>query len=1094
MYLPKSPYVITNIIRGGAWLCSMLLLVLLLPLSLSAQTIRQFDTRYYTIIFDEDGEYTAGQIARFCDDIYEDLLARYGAFSDDPRVTCIVNDAVDLANGYAVHFENTITIYATNMDFELRGQSSWLRNVFVHEMTHMIALKKAAKGPVNLVMFGGAQYNENPDIMADLAWYHVAQPAWFSEGTAQLGAETFGSESWDTHRDMLLRSAWLDGTLLTLTEMNTLSGRTSLGAEQVYNQGYALIRYIRDTWGDEAVMALNNTGAWSDFAPTIKKVLGISAQELYDRWMASLDEMYAPYNERAFVTGERVADLGSTNHYPALSPDGRSLAFLSNRGRDHTITDLMLMDMTTGKVRKLVDEVDYRVTWSPDSAMLVYVRRPDSSPRFYDIHTYDIATGTERRISKNLRARDPAFSPDGSSIVFVRNAQGQNQLGVMNADGSDIRYLTGTVDGTQFYAPSYAPDSAGILFSVYRQEQDRDIARIDADAPGWRHEWERPDSSLFASGSGFQLLVASAADERDPWYAGDGTIIYASDRSGVFNLYRLDPETGLTTRITDCPGGAFAPQGTASNGVCYAGYTGEGFSIYRIDAEQTVEQIGIERLDRFYHTQKAPFDIDDYFTVTSYRPKRVVEAVVPTFSAGPSFIGSRFGLDVVNVGAQVYLADVLGTNRFMAGGSVGKNLREEVDLNNSFAVAYERSMLPVTSSGYAHSPTFFAEASRTVINNHIGRLDTMLEGVAVGDIPDLGLTGVIQDFHQSVTIADEYRDEFRRFRAGMRFPLANRHQLTFEAGYRQYRETLLRHQTVRDFTQYYHEGDRITDEVGGAGGTLSESVRYFTDIPYFKSAEFGVGYSYVRSEPAADNDLAPKGTAISVTVRHLKSAITDSLVDQVTMLVPTAINFDGSIQLGEYLPDPFADQLRPITRDTDINEFTASARKSTRLPWLHHTLDLEVIGAYRDISLKDTRKNEGSGYNWPLKYYLGGANLLSGYPYFAFWGTKLAYVRAEYVAPVWSGLDTDMLGVQVQKLYGAVTFEAANVWNFDRLSADKLAAGQFKRDVCMELRLGMVAFYRFPAIAFARIAWPLDDMSGSSYENDDHRLYFGVRM
>ena len=249
------------------------LFVLLFAGAINASgAVRQFDTRYYTIIYDETGEYTAGEIAKFCDEIYENLMAEYDSFTDDPRVVCIVNDAVDMANGYAIYYQNTITIYATNADFELRGQTNWLKNVFVHEMAHMIALKKAAKGPVNFISLGGAKYNDNPDMSIDIALYHLSQPAWFSEGCAQFGAHSFGSDSWDSHRDMLLRAAWLNGNILSIDDMSVLPGKTSLDAELVYNQGYDLVRYISETYGREKVRALNNSLTVYDFNGTIKDV------------------------------------------------------------------------------------------------------------------------------------------------------------------------------------------------------------------------------------------------------------------------------------------------------------------------------------------------------------------------------------------------------------------------------------------------------------------------------------------------------------------------------------------------------------------------------------------------------------------------------------------------------------------------------------------------------------------------------------------------------------------------------------------------------------------------------------------------------
>ncbi|MBN1294855.1 MAG: PD40 domain-containing protein, partial [Candidatus Latescibacteria bacterium] len=439
-------------------ICLCLFVVFFFLTPHNAHAINRIDTKYFTIIYDDDGEYTAGEIAKFCDDIYEKLMGNFDAYEDNPRVICLVNDAVDLANGYAIYYQNTITIYATNMDFELRGQSNWLKNVFVHEMTHMVALKKAARGPINLVGIGGGRYDENPDIDVDIALYHLSQPAWFSEGMAQTGAETFGSEKWDTHRDMLLRSAWYEQSLLTYDEMSVLSGQKGMEAEMVYNQGYAVVRYIKEKYGLDKVTELNNSSGYFDFDPTIRNVLGISPTKLYTDWYKSLDNRYASYKDKSFSEGEMVQDSGSTDYFPVVSPDGKYLAWLSNRGKDYAITDLMLTDLSSGKTRRLVDEVDYRISWSHDSQKLLYVKRPPQRPNFYDIYTYNIVTNREKRISKQMRAVDPNFSPGDSLVVFVRNEGGNNSLAIINSDGSGLRYLTLTHDGTQFYRPSFSPD------------------------------------------------------------------------------------------------------------------------------------------------------------------------------------------------------------------------------------------------------------------------------------------------------------------------------------------------------------------------------------------------------------------------------------------------------------------------------------------------------------------------------------------------------------------------------------------------------------------------------------------------------------
>ena len=170
-------------------------------------------------------------------------------------------------------------------------------------------------------------------------------------------------------------------------------------------------------------------------------MLGISAEELYRNWLDSLGKRYAAFKNKTYTQDELIEDRGSADYYPVVSPNGRYLAWLSNRGKDYAITDLMLKDLATGETEILVKEVDYRISWSHDSTKLLYVRRPERKPQFYDIYSYDITERKEHRLTKNIRARDPYYSPDDSLIVFVRNVGGNNMLSMINTDGSGLRFL-----------------------------------------------------------------------------------------------------------------------------------------------------------------------------------------------------------------------------------------------------------------------------------------------------------------------------------------------------------------------------------------------------------------------------------------------------------------------------------------------------------------------------------------------------------------------------------------------------------------------------------------------------------------------------
>jgi hypothetical protein len=328
--------------------------------------------------------------------------------------------------------------------------------------------------------------------------------------------------------------------------------------------------------------------------------------------------------------------------------------------------------------------------------------------------------------------------------------------------------------------------------------------------------------------------------------------------------------------------------------------------------------------------------------------------------------------------------------------------------------------------------------------------------------------------------------------------LAPRHYLTIEASYRQYYESLRRKEKLNDLSTYLLNGVDITRLIPGAGSTLTADTRFFTDMEYFRSGELSLSYLYVRQLPTADADISPKGTIALLQFRHMMSDVTDSLVTQPVYYVPTGIGQDayGNIvfNYGTYNPDEFLDVLRPFIRRVDVNEYTLFGSVNRRLPRIGHDLGSVVFIGYRDLQLKDSRKGEGSGYDWPLKYYLGGEYTLSGYPYFSFWGSKMFLGRITYTFPIRTEIGTNMSGVHIQRLYGSAFFEAGSTWNFSRLSMNRLREGSFKRDIGCELRLKTVLFYRLDAIAYVKIAWPLDDIGDSPYPKDARRYYFGLRM
>ena len=146
---------------------------------------------------------------------------------------------------------------------------------------------------------------------------------------AQYQVPDLDYDRWDSHRDMLIRTAVIHDNLHTFAEMGVF-GKNSIGNERTYNAGYALTRYITQNWGDNALKDLADGMSKKSRVTingSIKDVTGLSDNELYGQWKSHLENYYktrlAKIAEHK-VEGELVTTKGIGNIAPAWSPFDRS--------------------------------------------------------------------------------------------------------------------------------------------------------------------------------------------------------------------------------------------------------------------------------------------------------------------------------------------------------------------------------------------------------------------------------------------------------------------------------------------------------------------------------------------------------------------------------------------------------------------------------------------------------------------------------------------------------------------------------------------------------------------------------------------------
>jgi Tol biopolymer transport system component len=551
---------------------------------------QQIETVHFFINFHPGAEKTARLVAKIAEDIFPAITKIYN-HEPDTKISFIIKDYSDNSNGASYFFDNKIEIWASSMDFDLRGTHNWLRNVITHEFTHMIQLQTAMKfgRRIPALYFQWMNYESErrpdvlygfPNILVSYPIPGVIIPAWFAEGVAQYNNPDLLYDFWDSHRDMILRMYVLDDNMLSWEDMGVF-GKTSLGNESSYNAGFSIVQYISEKYGFEKVKEISYSMSYATrltIDEAINKVLGKTGKELYLEWK---DQLKKDYNDRIanvknnVIAGEIIGKEGFGNFYPAFSPDGEKIAYTSNKTADYFgLSSIYIYDIKKMKEEEITGPVRSELSFSPDGQKILYSRlnEPNIKDEIYnDLFFYDFKSKEEHRLTFNSRAYNPSFSPDGNSIAFLSQKDGTVNLYIMDSDGKNVRQITSFQDQEQLYGPKWSPDGKMIAmdFSV---KDGRDIAVVNSD------------------GSGFKILIGGTDDERNPNFSADGEyIVYSSDKTGIFNIYRYNLKNGTTEQITNVPGGAFMPAQNKNGDLAFASYTSAGYKLAIIRGAKPID-------------------------------------------------------------------------------------------------------------------------------------------------------------------------------------------------------------------------------------------------------------------------------------------------------------------------------------------------------------------------------------------------------------------------------------------------------------------------------------------------------------------------
>ncbi|MEP7290193.1 MAG: hypothetical protein ABI835_00365 [Chloroflexota bacterium] len=226
------------------------------------------------------------------------------------------------------------------------------------------------------------------------------------------------------------------------------------------------------------------------------------------------------------------------------------------------------------------NDVDY----DPSSGRIVFVGSGtndggDPSPELF-IASLDAPTeGTQLTTFVSEGLSQPSWSPDGESIVFCRDQDGDVEVWIVNADGSGLVALTNN-EGADDCDPQFSPDGDLIVYTS------------DVESPGFSQLY-----TMTTSGSEKTPLTNVPISSDAAWSPDGQRIAFVNNQQGDDDIYVMDANGQRSFLVTVDDNGAvdrmpvWAPNGEA---IYFASNRdGEGFRWYVTDLQGNAEPITV---------------------------------------------------------------------------------------------------------------------------------------------------------------------------------------------------------------------------------------------------------------------------------------------------------------------------------------------------------------------------------------------------------------------------------------------------------------------------------------------------------------------
>lgn len=375
------------------------------------------------------------------------------AYLEDPAKVGL-KPAPGSPNGFK--FENWKTIgaeFLVRASYQVLGDDLSLESYVYHVPTAKQVMGKTYKGKVNAARRMAHIFSN------DLVNALTGKRGMFLTKITATGQETKGGSSKEVY---VMDWDSANKQQITTNKDITLSPAWSNAGDKISYTAYVM--HVKNKVKNADLFIYNLTNA-KRFLVSYRKGLNSGSAFLPgdENLLITLSVNGNPDIYRMTADGNTITPLTngpnrSMNVEPAVSPDGKTIAFSSDRSGKPM---LFTMDTNGKNVKRLTFAGKYNSTpaWSPDGKSIAFAALDVDH---FDIFTMNRDGSNLKRMTdakkgngRGANHESPSWSPDGRHILYMSDRTGKNQLYIVSPDGTNERRIT--EDNMNWDKPKWSP-------------------------------------------------------------------------------------------------------------------------------------------------------------------------------------------------------------------------------------------------------------------------------------------------------------------------------------------------------------------------------------------------------------------------------------------------------------------------------------------------------------------------------------------------------------------------------------------------------------------------------------------------------------